>query len=246
MTGNPTLNENTFTNLQEVRSSGGSMTIQGTVNKTAILLFLAIVAASYTWGLFLKGNVAAAMPWTAGGAIAGFVFAMVTCFKMEWAGVTAPVYAICEGVFLGGVSASFEAKYPGLVLQAVLLTFGTLAALLFVYKAGFIKASDNFKRGVFAATGGIALLYLATWILGFFGVHIPSIYGNGVIGIGFSLFVVVIAAMNLVIDFDFIEKGAESGAPKYMEWYASFGLMVTLVWLYLEILRLLSKLRSRD
>jgi len=246
MTGNPALNENTFTGLQEVRSSKGTMTIQGTVNKTAILLFLAVVAASYTWGLFLKGNVTAAMPWTMGGAITGFIFALVTCFKKEWAAVTAPVYAICEGVFLGGVSAALESKYPGLVLQAVLLTFGTLAALLFVYKAGLIKASDNFKRGVFAATGGIALLYLTTWILGFFGVHIPSIYGNGVLGIGFSLFVVVIAAMNLVIDFDFIEKGAEYGVPKYMEWYASFGLMVTLVWLYLEILRLLAKLRSRD
>jgi uncharacterized YccA/Bax inhibitor family protein len=246
MTGNPTLNENTFTNLQETRSSGQAMTIQGAVNKTAILLFLAVVAGSYTWGLVFKGNTAAIMPWMMGGAIAGFIFALVTCFKKEWSAVTAPVYALCEGVFLGGVSAMLEAKYPGLVLQAVMLTFGTLAALLFVYKAGLIRATENFKRGVFAATGGIALLYLTTWILGFFGIHIPSIYGNGIIGIGFSLFVVVVAAMNLVIDFDFIEKGAEAGAPKYMEWYGAFGLMVTLVWLYLEILRLLAKLRSRD
>jgi len=246
MTGNPTLSEHTFTDLRESGSPGTTMTVQGTVNKTAVLLFLALVTGSYTWGLVFKGSTAAAMPWAIGGAIVGFIFAVITCFKKEWSPVTAPVYAICEGVFLGGISAVLELKYPGLVIQAVMLTFGTLAALLFIYKVGLIRASDNFKRGVFAATGGIALLYLTTMILGLFGIHIPSIYGNGAIGIGFSLFVVVIAAMNLVIDFDFIEKGAECNAPKYMEWYASFGLMVTLVWLYIEILRLLAKLRSRD
>jgi len=246
MTSNPTLNENTFNGYPLAHASSETMTIQGTVNKTAILLFLAVVTASYTWGLFYTGNVAAATPWMAGGAILGFIFALVTCFKKEWSAITAPAYAICEGLFLGGISAMLNLKFPGLALQAILLTFGTLAALLFVYKIGLIRATDNFKRGVFAATGGIALLYFVTWILGFFGVQIPGLFGNGLIGIGFSLVVVVIAAMNLVIDFDFIEKGAECNAPKYMEWYASFGLMVTLVWLYIEILRLLSKLRSRD
>ena len=246
MTSNPTLNENTFRDLSGARASGGTMTIQGAVNKTAILLFLAIVTASYTWGLCVKGSAAMAMPWMMGGAMVGFIFAMVTSFKKEWSPVTAPCYAICEGLFLGGISAVLNMKYPGLALQAILLTFGTLAALLFVYKIGLIRASDSFKRGVFAATGGIALLYFATMVLGFFKIQIPGIFGNGMVGIGFSLFVVVIAAMNLVLDFDMIEKGAEYNAPKYMEWYSAFGLMVTLVWLYIEILRLLSKLRSRD
>jgi len=251
MTGNPTLNENTFTSLGRTGSSTGGMTIQGTVNKTGILLFLALVTASYTWGLYLKGQADPAVmgtmtAWMTGGAILGFIFAMVTCFKMEWSAFTAPVYAMCEGLFIGGLSSILDAKFHGIVLQAVMLTFGTLAALLLAYKTGIIKASDKFKRGVFAATGGIALLYLVTLILGFFHVQIPSIYGNGAIGIGFSVIVVIIAAMNLVVDFDFIEQGVASNAPKYMEWYASFGLMVTLIWLYLEILRLLSKMRSRD
>jgi len=246
MTSNPTLNQNTFSDLSGARATSETMTIQGAVNKTAILLFLAIVTASYTWGLCLNGSSAAAMPWMAGGAILGLVFALITSFKKEWSAVTAPCYAICEGLFLGGISAMLNLKFPGLALQAILLTFGTLAALLFVYKIGLIRATDSFKRGVFAATGGLALLYLTSMILGFFKIQIPGIFGNGLVGIGFSLFVVVIAAMNLVLDFDMIEKGAEYNAPKYMEWYSAFGLMVTLVWLYIEILRLLSKLRSRD
>jgi uncharacterized YccA/Bax inhibitor family protein len=166
-------------------------------------------------------------------------------FKKNWAIVTAPLYAVLEGLVLGGLSATFEARFPGIVIQAVGLTFGTLFALLLAYKSGVIKATENFKLGVVAATGGIALVYLAGFVLGFFGVSIPYIHGSGTIGILFSLVVVVIAALNLVLDFDFIESGAASGAPKYMEWYAAFGLLVTLIWLYLEILRLLAKLRSR-
>jgi uncharacterized YccA/Bax inhibitor family protein len=158
---------------------------------------------------------------------------------------TAPIYALLEGLFLGGISAIFEAQYPGIVIQAVSLTFGTLFCLLLAYRSGIIKVTENFKLGVAAATGGIALIYLATLVLGLFGVRMPFIHESGLIGIGFSLFVVVIAALNLVLDFDFIESGAKSGAPKYMEWYAAFGLMVTLIWLYIEILRLLAKLRSR-
>jgi len=160
--------------------------------------------------------------------------------------VTAPVYALLEGLCLGALSGFFETQFPGIVLQAVGLTFGTLLALLVAYKSGVIKATENFKLGVVAATGGIALVYIATLVLGFFGVAIPFIHGSGPLGILFSLFVVVIAALNLVLDFDFIESGAAQGAPRFMEWYAAFGLMVTLIWLYLEILRLLAKLRSRD
>ena len=156
-----------------------------------------------------------------------------------------PMYAVLEGLLLGGLSAMFEVRFPGIVSQAVFATFGTLFGLLFAYKTGIIKATENFKLGVFAATGGIAIVYLISFVMSFFGTRIPYIHESGLIGIGFSVFVVIVAALNLVLDFDFIEQGAESGAPKYMEWYAAFGLLITLVWLYIEMLRLLSKVRSR-
>jgi uncharacterized YccA/Bax inhibitor family protein len=245
MTGNPALNQNTFTNVQSDRG-GNTMTIQGTVDKTSILLVLVVVAAAFTWRMYFTGENAAVLPWTMGGAIAGFVIAMVTIFKKEWSPVCSPLYAISEGLFIGGFSSILEARYPGIVIEAVMLTFGTLAALLGAYKTGLIVASDKFKRGVIAATGGIALVYIATLILGFFHIQVPFIYGSSAMSIGFSIVVVIIAALNLVIDFDFIEQGAQAGAPKYLEWYAAFGLLVTLVWLYLEILRLLSKLGRRN
>ena len=184
------------------------------------------------------------MPYMMGGLFIGFILAMITIFKKEWSPVTSPVYALCEGVFLGGLSALMELQYPGIVIQAVGLTFGTLFCLLAVYKSGLIKVTDNFRMGIVAATGGICLVYFASIVLSFFGAGIPFIHDSGPLGIGFSLFVVVIAALNLVLDFDFIEKAAEQGAPRYMEWFAAFGLMVTLVWLYIEILRLLAKLRG--
>jgi uncharacterized YccA/Bax inhibitor family protein len=180
------------------------------------------------------------------GALGGFIAALVTIFKPAWAPVTAPIYALLEGLFIGGISSIAEAQFPGIVIQAVGLTFGTCLALLMAYKSGMIRASENFKLGVVAATGGIALFYLASIILGLFGVRIPGVFGSGPVGIIFSLVVVVIAALNLVLDFDFIEQGAAQGAPKFMEWYGAFGLMVTLIWLYIEILNLLMKLRSRD
>jgi uncharacterized YccA/Bax inhibitor family protein len=246
MTGNPTLNENTFNEAGRVLVPGDAMTVQGTVNKTSILLILTTLAASYTWHLFWQGNVGAANVWLMGGAIGGFIVSMITIFKKNWSPVTAPIYAVLEGLFIGGLSCLFERQLPGIVIQAVMLTFGTLAALLAAYTAGLIRASAGFRNGVIAATGGIALVYLVSMVLGFFHIQIPGIFGNGIVGIGFSLVVVIIAAMNLVLDFDMIESGAAAGAPKYFEWYAGFSLLVTLVWLYLEILRLLSKLRSRD
>ena len=246
-TANPALSSKTFKELPVAVSADQAMTIQGTVNKTGIMLLLLVIAASWTWGMFFsQGNPAAVYPWMIGGAIGGFVVAMVTVFKKNWAGITAPIYAILEGLFLGGISAVFESMYPGIVMQAVALTFGTLFGLLFAYSSGLIRATENFKLGVVAATGGIFIVYLASFILGFFGINMPFIHESGIIGIGFSLFVVVIAALNLVLDFDFIENGAEAGAPKFMEWYAAFGLMVTLIWLYVEMLRLLAKLKSRD
>ena len=244
-TGNPALGDNTFTAAGRVARADEAMTIQGTANKAILLLLCVLVTASWIWSKSAM-NPQAVTPWVAVGAIAGFVVALVTIFKQTWAPVTAPLYALLEGLVIGGVSAMFEAQFPGIVIQAAGLTLGTCLALLLAYKSRLIRATENFKLGVVAATGGIALFYLITLVLGFFGIRMPLMYGNSWVSIGFSLFVVVIAALNLVLDFDFIEQGAAQGAPKYMEWYGAFGLMVTLIWLYLEMLRLLAKLRSRD
>ncbi|MGV8960849.1 MAG: Bax inhibitor-1/YccA family membrane protein [Stenotrophomonas sp.] len=250
--GNPALQESTFLDLGSgtvVTRDGGAMTLNGTVNKTGILLVLTVLTAAFAWHntLTASGELApGAMLYLWGGVIAGLTLSLVTIFKKTWAPVSAPLYALAEGFFLGAISAIYEARFQGIVFQAVLLTFGTLFALLFAYRSGLIKATENFKLGVVAATGGIALVYLATIVLGFFNINIPLIHESGLVGIGFSLFVVVIAALNLVLDFDFIETGVAQNAPKYMEWYGAFALMVTLVWLYIEFLRLLSKLQSRN
>jgi uncharacterized YccA/Bax inhibitor family protein len=248
--GNPALKDSTFLDLGSgavVRRGDGVMSLNGTVNKTAFLLVLTLAGALYTWNLFFTSNGAAnLMPYVLGGAIGGLVVALVTVFKKTWSPVTAPLYAGLEGLFIGAISAMFEQRFPGIVMQAVGLTFGTLAALLIAYRSGLIKVTENFKLGVIAATGGIALLYLANIVMGFFGTSMPFIHESSWIGIAFSGVVVVIAALNLVLDFDFIENGVEQGAPKHMEWYAAFGLLVTLIWLYLEMLRLLSKLQSRE
>ena len=244
-TANPALNAKTFTGFARVTDTR-TMSIQGTVNKTALLLLLVLFTSSWTWNLYFSaGDPAVVMPWVFGGLIGGFIVALVTVFKKQWALLTAPMYALLEGLALGGISAIFEARFPGIVIQAVGLTFGTLFCLLMAYKSGMIKVTENFKLGVVSATGAIALFYVVSFLLSMFGISIPFIHGSGIIGIGFSLFVVAIAALNLVLDFDFIENGAARGVPQYMEWYAAFGLIVTLIWLYIEILRLLSKLRSR-
>lgn len=242
--GNPALSKKSFEGF-DVFDQSHVMTVGGTVVKTSILLALVTGSAAITWNAVLEQN-ANTGPLMMGGMFAGLIFGLITCFKPNWSPVTAPIYAIAEGLFLGGLSAMINARYPGIAFQAVGLTFGTLASLLFAYSTGLIKATENFKLGVVAATGGICLVYLASIVMGFFGIAIPFIHGSGPIGIGFSAFVVIIAALNLVLDFDFIEHGAERGAPKYMEWYGAFGLMVTLIWLYIEILRLLAKLNSRD
>ncbi|SFH87623.1 Bax inhibitor-1/YccA family protein [Planctomicrobium piriforme] len=245
-TGNPALNAKTFEGFDlTAPSASTTMTLSGTATKTGMLLVIVVAAAAFTWNLFLQGN-PIVMPLMIGGGIGGFIVALVTTFKPQWAAITSPIYAVMQGLLLGGISAVTEAKFNGIVVQAVFLTFGTLFALLFAYQSGLIKPTENFKLGIVAATGGIFFVYLATMIAGFFGISVPFIHGNGWMGIGFSLFVVVIAALNLVLDFDFIEEGVNRGAPKYMEWYGAFGLLVTLVWLYIEILRLLTKINSRD
>lgn len=244
-TSNPALNAKAFQG--EGAGIGDAMTVQGTVNKTGLLLLCVVGTAAWTWNIFMHaGNAQAVMPYLLIGGIGGFIFALVTIFKKTWAPVTAPIYALLEGLVLGSISAMFEVRYHGIAIQAVSLTFGTMFALLLAYRSGLIPVTQNFKLGIIAATGGIALFYLAQIVLGFFGIHFTAINGSGPIGIAFSVFVVIIAALNLVLDFDFIENAATAGAPKYMEWYGAFALMVTLIWLYLEILRLLSKLRSRD
>jgi uncharacterized YccA/Bax inhibitor family protein len=258
-TSNPALGANTFRNVpgQYGTLNGGSlngaidatgrMTLNGTVNKTGLLLLLAVATAAWTWYEFLQtGDLSVAGPLVAVGAIGGLIVALVTTFKKEWSPVTAPLYALLEGLVLGGLSAVFNLRYPGIAMQAVGLTFGTLFVLLLAYRSGLIKVTEKFRLGVVAATGGIMLFYFAEILLGFFGINFISINSGGVIGIGFSLIVVGVAALNLVLDFDFVEQGVTYGVPKYMEWYAAFGIMVTLVWLYLEMLRLLAKIRSRN
>jgi uncharacterized YccA/Bax inhibitor family protein len=241
--GNPVLKDSTF--KQPFEMTGERMTLPGTVNKTAMLLAMTVITAAYTWGRFMQtGDAASVSGLMMLGLVGGLVVAMVTVFKPTAAPYTAPAYALLEGLALGGISAMAETRFPGIVMQAVALTFGTLFCLLLAYRSGLIKATENFKLGVVAATGGIMLLYLVSFVMGFFGRSIGFIHESGTFGILFSAFVVVIAALNLVLDFDFIESGVEQGAPKYMEWYGAFGLMVTLVWLYLEILRLLSKSRE--
>jgi len=251
-TSNPALGSNTFNGLSDspyggVIDAASRMTLSGTVNKTGILLVCAIATAGWTWHQFLQTrDIADVAPLMLAGLLGGFICAMVTVFKKEWSPVTAPIYALLEGLVLGGISAALDMRYPGIAIQAVSLTFGTLFVLLLAYRSGLIQVTQKFRLGIIAATGGIMVFYLLEMLLGFFGIRFAAINGSGVIGIGFSLFVVAIAALNLVLDFDFIEKGVEFGAPKYMEWYGAFGIMVTLVWLYLEILRLLSKIRSRN
>jgi uncharacterized YccA/Bax inhibitor family protein len=244
-TSNPALNDRAFQG--ERVALGDAMTLQGTVNKTGVLLICVVATAAWTWNLFMHSqNPAAVVPLMLVGLIGGLIMALVTVFKKEWSAVTAPVYALLEGLVLGSISAIFELRFHGIAIQAVSLTFGTLVVLLLAYRSGLIPVTQKFRLGVVAATGGVMVFYLVQMLLGFFGVHFTSVNGSSPLGIVFSLVVVLIASLNLVLDFDFIESGVRMGAPKYMEWYAAFGLMVTLIWLYLEILRLLSKLRSRN
>jgi uncharacterized YccA/Bax inhibitor family protein len=247
-TANPALSDSVFTS--STHPTAMKMTIQGTVNKSLALIVLVVGTAWMTWqSAYPDGWTTDSSPvipqWYIPALIAALVVAIVIIFKKEWSPLLAPVYAVLEGAALGALSAIFEQRFPGIVLQAVLCTFGTFTALLLAYKSRLIRATENFKLGVVAATGGIALVYMIDMVLMFFGHRVPLIHENGPLGIAVSVGITVVAALNLVLDFDFIENGAERGAPKFMEWYAAFGLVLTLIWLYLEILRLLSKTRRR-
>jgi uncharacterized YccA/Bax inhibitor family protein len=225
-------------------TSSGVMTLRGTVNKSAILLILTIVGAAYTWAATRGGYASAGMGYAMLGGIVGFILALVTTFKQDWSPITAPIYALCEGLFVGGISAMYEARTHGITVQAVMLTFGTFAGMLFLFQGNILRATPMFMKIVIAATVGIMLTYLLGMILSFFHINL-SIFGNGQLGLIFSLVIVVVAALNLIIDFEFISQMSDSqSAPKYMEWYGAFGLLVTVVWLYVSMLRLLSILNG--
>jgi uncharacterized YccA/Bax inhibitor family protein len=244
-TANPAMSEAVYRRAGLAAAPSQAMTVRGTVLKTALLVAILLATAAYTWSQAAKGSAAAAYGLLVVGALGGFLMALVTVFVPKASPFTAPVYAALQGLFLGAISAVFEASYPGIVIQAVGLSVGVLAVMLFVYGTGIIRATAKFKIGVVAATGAVCLVYVADIVLSFFGTRLPFIHETGPLGIGFSLVVVVIAALNLILDFDFIEQGARQEAPRFMEWYGGFSLLVTLVWMYLEILRLLTKLRSR-
>lgn len=245
---NPLLSDKAFQRAGQYAqaTTGELMTVEGSINKSAFLLLLVVGAGTWVWTRYYQAlDVAAVMPYMWTGMIVGLGAALVSIFLPTWARIAAPVYAAAQGLALGGISALYEQQLHGIVFQAIGLTFAVLAAMLVLYRSGIIKVTDRFRMIVFAATGGIALFYLVSIVLSFFHISIPVVFGGGTIAIAFSVVVVVIAALNLALDFDFIARGAEHGAPKFMEWYAAFGLMVTLIWLYLEMLRLLAKLQRR-
>lgn len=245
---NPTLSQKIFSRSLD-QSDAGVMTVRGSIGKFGFLLFMVLAAASYTWYLYYNNQqqTMTTLMWV--GIIGGLISVLAICFKPTLAPYLSPAYGILEGLFLGAISAvlndAFSEKYPGLVMQAVGLTFGVALAMFLLYNFRVIKATEKFKSTIFAATAGIAIFYVITLLLRVFGVNIPFMYDSSLLGIGISLFIVAIAALNLIIDFDMIEKGAEMGAPKYMEWYGAFGLLVTMIWLYIEILKLLSRFAGR-
>lgn len=236
-TSNPVW-RNSYNNIEQ--SYNETMTVDGAVNKTFALLLITIAATALVWmfpGFTALGFI---------GAIAGFILALVISFKPNTASYLAPVYALCEGLFLGMLTLAFNAKYPGLPVKAAVGTFGVLGVMLAVYKTGVIKVTDRFRMILTCAIGGIMLIYIVSMVMGFFGKSIGFIEGGGPIGIGFSALVCGIAAFSLLMDFDMIERGAQQGAPKYMEWYGAFATLVTIVWLYIEMLRLFAKLSSSN
>lgn len=249
--GNPTLTEKMFDKSSAVMAANqGVMSVRGAINKFGFLMLMVIAGAAYSWQLFAESKQSTMMIMMMVGAIGGLIIAFAITFKPNWAGYLAPAYGLLEGLFIGGISAimnaAFAEKYPGLVMQAVGLTFGVAIAMFLLYNFRIIRATEKFKSVIIASTLGIGIFYLITLVLRMFGVNVSFMYDSSLLSIGISLFVVAIAALNLILDFDMIEQGAERGAPKFMEWYGAFGLLVTIVWLYIEILKLLSKLGSRD
>jgi uncharacterized YccA/Bax inhibitor family protein len=246
-TGNPGLNERTFAAVPRAAVGEERMSLQGTVNKSFLMLTVLLVAALWPWTRFFEagGDPAAVSGLMLSGVVGGLIVGLIITFRQTSAPYLALPYAALQGLAIGGISAMFERRYPGIAIQAVALTFGVMAALLLAYTSKLIRVTEHFRAMVVAATGAIALLYLASFILGFFHIQVPFLNDASPLGIIVSLAIIVVAALNLVMDFDFIQTGVERGAPRYLEWYGAFALILTLVWLYLEILRLLGKTRQR-
>lgn len=248
--GNPTLGEKKFrsTVLADVLTHENAMTLKGTLQKFGFLFLMVMGSAFYSWKQYAEGGNVTPLLWV--GALGGLAIAITLAFKPIWSQWLAPLYSLLQGLFIGAISSMYNTAFaetaPNIIINAVGLTFGVAAAMYLLFSFRIIKATEKFKSVIIAATMGIALFYVLVLILRAFNVNIAFLHEGSMMGIGFSVFVVAIAALNLILDFDMIEKGVEMGAPKYMEWYGAFGLMVTMVWLYLEILRLLSKISSRD
>lgn len=247
---NPAMTEKVFQRaggtISGIAAEGNVMTINGTLNKVGIMLLLVVGAAAYTWNMVTGNNPGSAGTLAIVGAIGGLITGMVTVFRPQSSPVSAPIYAILEGLFLGSITAIINQQYPGIAFQAVLLTIGTLFTMLFLYRSGRLRATPRFRRGVIMATGAIFFAYLISFILSLFGMPVGFMHSAGPLGILINLAIIVVAALNLILDFDFIDRGSKMGAPKFMEWYGAFGLMVTLIWLYIEFLRLLSRFAARD
>jgi uncharacterized YccA/Bax inhibitor family protein len=243
---NPVFGKNIFANTARDFTGTNTMTVKGTMGKAMLMLAMVILGASYTWKMAYGLETAnAAMGWMVGGAIGGLITGLIIAFIPKTAGWLSPIYSILQGLFLGAISAFFEARFHGIVMNAVGLTLATAFLLFFIYRTGIIKVTDKLRTGIVAATGAIALFYLVTWIVSMFGGNVGFMMNSSLLSIGISVVIVIVASMNLLLDFDFIVKGEQAGAPKYMEWYGAFGLMVTLIWLYLEMLKLLAKLSRR-
>jgi uncharacterized YccA/Bax inhibitor family protein len=243
-TSNPALQEGRLAAVS-VAVGQPAMTLQGTATRSLLLVLLAAFSASFTWHEVATGNGGIVGPAVLVGGIGGFLVALLTIFKPTTSPWSAPLYAVLEGLLLGGVSAMYNARFQGLPMQAVGLTFGVFLAMLVLYRTRVLQATDRFRTGVIAATAGIAIMYLLSFVLQMFGVSMPYLHDSSPLSIGISLVIVGVAALNLILDFDLIERGVAHRAPKYMEWYAAFGLLVTMVWLYLELLRLLGKIQGR-
>lgn len=242
---NPVLNSKTFS-APGVATGVETMTIEGTVNKTGLLLLICLATSSWIWTQTYNAiDPSVALPWMWGGVLGGLVVAIATSVKPQWAPISAPLYAALEGLALGGISAWYAQSYPGILVQAVALTFGTLFVMLLAYRSGLVRATPRFRKVIGIAMGAILLFYAVTLLLGLFGIDTGYFNAGGTLGIIISLVIVTVAALRMVLDFDMIEQGVQQGAPKAMEWYGAFALIVGLVWLYLEILRLLARVRRR-
>jgi uncharacterized YccA/Bax inhibitor family protein len=244
---NPFMNERAYQRTatqtpldgQMIQRGAGKMTVQGAINKTFILFGIMLITAMFAYTM-----PSSLLMW--GGAIGGLIVVFIAASRPQMSGTLAPIYAALEGLFVGAISAVYASAFNGIIFQAVTLTLAVLFIMLFIYKAGLVKVNQKFRAGVMMATGAIAVVYLVAIVLNMFGINMPYLHEGGMMGIGISLVIIGVAALNLLLDFDNFEKGEKYGAPAYMEWFSAMGLLITLVWLYIEILRLIAIFSSND